>query len=294
MVQSDYFSSVTLPHTVHTDLTVLEFLRRRFPFVSSDNWKRRIAEEKVLDWDNRPVTAETRVVPGRKIYYVREVEIEPVIPFAENILFGNDEILVVCKPHFLPVVPAGSYVNECLLARLKRKTGNADLVPLHRIDRQTAGIVLFSVNPETRGLYHDLFRLGKMEKTYQAVAKCAVPPAETSWTVINRLLPGEPWFRMKVVAGAANSRSRIELLKRRGDKGFFQLHPETGKKHQLRVHMSGLGFTIMHDRWYPELLPPAGDDFNRPLQLLAQRIRFCDPVSGKNMEFCSERHLVWH
>ncbi len=284
MVESDFFSSVTMPHTANPDLTVLEFLCMRFPFVRSENWNRRIDEEKVLDWDCRPVTAGTKLVPGRKIFYRREVEVEPVIPFAENILFCNDEILVVCKPHFLPVVPAGPYVNECLLARLKRKTGNTDLVPLHRIDRETAGIVLFS----------DLFRLGKVEKTYQAVAESAVPPAETSWTVINRLLPGEPWFRMKVVAGAANSRSRIQLLEWRGDKGLFQLHPETGKKHQLRVHLSCLGFRILHDRWYPELLPRAEDDFNRPLQLLAQRVRFRDPVSGKDMEFCSERHLLWH
>lgn len=293
MTLCDYFSTVTLPQTAKPYPSVLDFLLMRFPGVPRGSWEMRIAGGKVLDGDGRPITAATRYVPGKKIHYFREVAKEPVIPFAENIVFQNDEILVACKPHFLPVIPAGPYVNECLLHRLKKKTGNVDLAPLHRIDRETAGIVMFSANRRTRGLYHDLFMHGQVEKIYQAVAACSVQPVQTAWIVANRLVAGQPWFRMETAPGRVNSRSRIKLLERKENRGRFLLQPETGKKHQLRVHMSGLGFAIINDRYYPDLLPAGEDDFDRPLQLLAETVRFRDPVTSKNMEFTSERRLQW-
>lgn len=293
MTLSDYFSTVTLPHRAKPYPSLLDFLQLRFPGVTRESWERRLAEGRVLDGDGRPLTLETQYVPGKEIRYFREVAREPVIPFAEKIILQNDELLVACKPHFLPVIPAGPYVNECLLHRLKKKTGNSDLVPLHRIDRETAGIVLFSVNPETRGLYHDLFLHGLVEKIYQAVAVCRIAPPQSEWCVANRLEAGHPWFRMQTAPGRVNSCSRIRLLERREDRGRFALRPETGKKHQLRVHMSSLGFGIINDRFYPELLPETGDDFDRPLQLLAETVRFRDPVSGEKREFVSERRLQW-
>ncbi|MCG2748000.1 MAG: pseudouridine synthase, partial [Desulfobulbaceae bacterium] len=293
MTLCDYFSTVTLPQMAEPYPSLLDFLQMRFPHVPLGSWEMRIAEGKVIDGDGRPVTFATSYVPGKKIHYFREVTREPVIPFAEKIVFQNDELLVACKPHFLPVVPAGPYVNECLLHRLKKKTGNSDLVPLHRIDRETAGIVLFSANRETRGLYHDLFMHGQVEKNYQAVADCSVQPLQAEWIVANRLKAGHPWFRMQTVPGPVNSRSRIRLLERQENRGRFLLQPETGKKHQLRVHLSGLGFGIINDRYYPDLLPEVEDDFHRPLQLLAETLRFRDPVTGKKMEFGSDRRLLW-
>lgn len=293
MTLCDYFSTVTLPQTAKPYPSLLDFLQMRFPHVSRESWEMRMSGGKVVDEDGRPVTAATRYVPGTRIHYFREVEREPVIPFAEKIVFQNDELLVACKPHFLPVIPAGPYVNECLLHRLKKKTGNSDLAPLHRIDRETAGIVMFSANRGTRGLYHDLFMRGQVEKTYQAVARCSVQPGQTDWVVANRLVPGQPWFRMQTAPGRVNSRSRIQLLERREGRGLFLLQPETGKKHQLRVHMSGLGFAIINDRYYPWLLPAAADDFDRPLQLLAATLRFRDPVTAESMEFTAERRLLW-
>jgi len=293
MTLCDYFSTVTLPQTAKPYPSLLDFLQMRFPHVSRESWEMRMSGGKVVDEDGRPLTAATPYVPGKKIHYRREVDREPGIPFTEKIVFQNEEILVACKPHFLPVVPAGPYVNECLLHRLKKKTGNSDLAPLHRIDRETAGIVLFSVNRETRGLYHDLFMHGRVEKIYQAVANCRVAPLQSEWLVANRLQAGQPWFRMTTVPGPVNSRSRIRLLERKENRGRFLLQPETGKKHQLRVHLSGLGFGIINDRYYPDLLPEVEDDFARPLQLLAETVRFRDPVSGKKMEFGSERRLLW-
>jgi len=272
--------------------SILDFLFLTFPNVPRQRWAERIAEGRVLDEQGSPITAETAYSPSKRIFYFREAEVEPVVPFSEQILFQDDEILVACKPHFLPVIPGGRYVEECLLNRLRTRTGIADLAPMHRIDRETAGLVLFSVNQKTRRLYHDLFMHGKVEKTYHARAQVHEPPEKNQWVVENRIERGEPRFRMRVVSGVANSCSHIQLLKMNGNRGHFRLRPVTGKTHQLRLHMSGLGFGIVNDPYYPELLPKREDDFDRPLQLLARKIQFDDPITGKAMAFRSERELL--
>jgi len=284
-------SVVTLPEAEKPYPSILEFLASAFPGISRDTWAQRITEGKVLDYNGNPIAADTQYVPSKRLFYFREVENEPVIPFPETILYQNDEILVACKPHFLPVIPGGRFVNECLLNRLRARTGIADLVPLHRIDRETAGLVVFSVNRNTRGLYHDLFMHGKVAKTYQALAEFVHPPQATKWVVENRIVRGEPRFRMKTTAGIANARSHIQLLEVTGNRGRFQLSPVTGKTHQLRLHMSDLGFRIINDRVYPDLLPETDDDFFHPLQLLAKRVQFHDPVTGKDVEFETGREL---
>ena len=286
-------SVVTLPEAEKPYPSILAFLAGAFPGISRDTWARRIREGKVLDDNGNPIVTQTPYLPSKRLFYFREVETEPVIPFPETILFQNDEILVADKPHFLPVIPGGRFVNECLLNRLRARTGIADLVPLHRIDRETAGIVIFSVNKKTRGLYHGLFLHGKITKTYHAMAEVTQPPQENSWIVQNRIVRGEPRFRMKTVSGAINSESHIQLLKVDGGRGHFRLSPVTGKTHQLRLHMSGLGFGVINDRLYPNLLPQQNDEYGQPLQLLAKQITFQDPITGMTAEFNSERGLLW-
>jgi tRNA pseudouridine32 synthase/23S rRNA pseudouridine746 synthase len=285
-------SVVSMPAAEKPYPSIVEFLCQAFPAISRDRWEQRISEGKVLDDHGHPINRATPYSPGQRIFYFREVEHEPVIPFAEQILFQDDELLVACKPHFLPVIPGGRYVEECLLNRLRRRTGIAGLAPLHRLDRETAGIVIFSVNPNTRGRYHELFMQGKVEKTYLALAEMHQPPREIQWTVENRIVRGEPRFRMKTVPGVANARSHIQLLEINGNRGRFSLQPVTGKTHQLRLHLSGLGFRIINDRVYPELQPQRDDDFDQPLQLLAKRVRFRDPVSDQSREFQSEQELL--
>jgi tRNA pseudouridine32 synthase/23S rRNA pseudouridine746 synthase len=284
-------SVVTMPVVQRPYPSILEFLTWRFPNIESSCWQQRISAGKVLDEELAPISMDTKYLPHKRLHYFREVDQERLIPFTETILFQNDHLLVACKPHFLPVIPGGGYVNECLLNRLRKRTDNNDLVPLHRIDRETAGIVMFSVNRTTRGLYSRLFADGKVEKSYQALAECCHNPEKTSWTVENRIVKGEPWFRMRTAPGGPNSRSEIRLLDLDGDIARFDLFPVTGKTHQLRIHMSGLGFRILNDRYYPDLQPEQADDFEKPLRLVAKSVRFCDPVSGKIMEFTSERKL---
>jgi tRNA pseudouridine32 synthase/23S rRNA pseudouridine746 synthase len=286
-------SKVTMPASQRPYPSILEFLAGRFPQIGCGCWQQRINAGKVLDADHSPITLETEYLPHQPLYYFREVEQERLIPFSETIIFQNDHLLVACKPHFLPVIPGGGYVNECLLNRLRTKTGNKDLVPLHRIDRETAGIVMFSVTPATRGLYARLFAKGQIAKSYQALAECSDTPDKTGWIVENRIVKGEPWFRMRTVPGVPNARSDIRLLEQNGTIARFDLFPVTGKTHQLRIHMSSLGFRILHDRYYPDLQPEQADDFGKPLGLIAKSVRFRDPVSGEDLEFCSERELPW-
>lgn len=286
-------SVVTLPKVDKPYPAILVFLCERFPAISRQIWEQRIAEGKVLDENGHPLTLETAYVPLKRIFYFREVCRELFIPFAEKILFRDDEILVACKPHFLPVTPGGRFVDECLLNRLRSSTGIEDLVPLHRIDRGTAGLVLFSVNKKSRGFYGRLFLNGLIEKTYQAVAACQPQQKTASWDIETRIERGEPGFRMKTAPGRVNARSAISLVEVRGERARFILQPQTGKTHQLRLHMSGLGFAILNDSYYPELLAESADNFATPLQLLAHRLRFIDPLSGKNREFASPRKLLW-
>jgi tRNA pseudouridine32 synthase/23S rRNA pseudouridine746 synthase len=290
---SKHPSVVTMPRAGEAYPSLLDFLCARFPAISRQLWEQRITEGKVLDENACPMTLDSPYVPLGRIFYFREVPVEPSIPFAEKILFVDDEILVACKPHFLPVTPGGRYVDECLLNRLRRSTGIEELAPLHRIDRGTAGLVLFSVNRGSRGLYGKLFQEGQVGKCYQALAACQPFQEKASWDVEDRIVRGEPWFRMRTVPGRANARSVIDLVEVRGELARFELQPLSGKTHQLRLHMSGLGFGILNDRYYPVLQDEEEDDFDAPLQLVARRLRFRDPLSGRAREFVSERPLAW-
>jgi len=251
----------------------------------------RLVAGKILDAAGAPLTLVSSYQPHLQLRYFREVENESQIPFLESILYQDDDLLVADKPHFLPVTPGGRYVEECLLSRLRRSTGNADLVPLHRIDRETAGIVLFSVTKKTRGCYARLWLQGEVEKHYQALS-AGRPGSEGSvWLVENRIERGDPSFRMQVAPGEVNARSLITLLECNNGIARFLLQPLTGKTHQLRLHLSGLGCGILNDRFYPELQAERADNFATPLQLLAQMVRFKDPLSGARREFFSEREL---
>jgi len=293
MAISKHPSCISLPRAEKPYPIILDFLAQRFPAIERTAWERRIEHGKVLDEAGVPITCDTPYVPQQRLFYFREVVEEPIIPLQEKVLFQNDEILVACKPPFLPVTPSGPYVNQCLLHRLRTETGNDDLVPLHRIDRETSGLVLSSMNRETRGLYSSLFSTGTIEKSYEAVSETTHCPETSDWMVENRLVKAEPWFRMRAIPGPVNARSKIRLQSFKDGRAHFLLTPLTGKQHQLRVHLSGLGFSILNDRYYPELLPKQEDDLEKPLQLIARRLRFRDPVSGKGIDFESERKLIF-
>ncbi len=291
MALSPYPSRLVVPHDAAA-AAVLPFLCRHFPRVAPAQWRRRFAAGLVMDEHMRPLAPTAPVRPGLVLYYYRELDDEVCIPAAEEIIHHDADLLVACKPHFLPVTPGGRFVSENLLFRLRQRTGNHELVPLHRIDRHTAGLVLFSCRRVSRSVYAALFSEGRVKKTYLAAALCPQPPRQWRWEVANRIERGEPWFRRRSCRGAVNARSVIRLVQCQDGIGLFELQPITGKTHQLRVHMSDSGFPILNDRYYPRLLPEQADDYDRPLQLLAKSLSFTDPVTGKRCCFESPRALT--
>ncbi|WP_220802253.1 pseudouridine synthase [Pseudomonas sp. NCCP-436] len=274
--------------------TVLDCLCEHFPAIDRATWQQRMARGRVLDAAGQPLDARQPYRAGMLVRYFREVPGETPIPFEEQVLWQDEHLLVADKPHFLPVMPAGSYVEQTLLARLIRRTGNSDLVPIHRIDRLTAGLVLFSVSPSSRAQYQALFRERRVEKRYEAIAP-ALPQLQFPYLHRSRMVPGEPFFRMQEVSGEPNSETLIEVLERRGEHWRYGLSPVTGRKHQLRVHLAGLGAPIEGDDFYPELRSPAEQqvDFEKPLKLLARGLSFVDPLSGCLRSFESNLELLW-
>ena len=273
---------------------LLDFLVHQFPAVAHDEWYRRMEAGEVLDTDGVALAANTPFRAGARIFYYRSLPKEPVIPFEETILFQDSHLIAVDKPHFLPVIPAGRYLQQTLLVRLKRRLGIDTLAPMHRLDRETAGIVLFTIAPSTRAAYQALFRARAVTKHYQAIARWR-PDLLFPLTVHSRLADGESFMKMREVAGPPNAETTITLQQVKGDLARYGLQPATGQRHQLRVQMETLGMPILNDRIYPHHLPePAAGsvpDYHNPLQLLARSIEFIDPVTGELRRFESRLRL---
>lgn len=270
--------------------TILDFLSQRFCAISAATWRERLLQGEVIDEWGVPVTAERPYQSHLRVYYYRTVPQEPRIPFDEVILFQDAHLVVVDKPHFLPVVPSGGYLLETVLVRLKQRLQIDTLVPLHRIDRDTAGLVMFSVQPAARAAYHALFSQRNIHKTYEAVAPwradLALPLTRTS-----RITEAGHFMLQHEVAGAPNAITHIEALEVSGPLARYRLQPVTGQRHQLRVHMAALGLPILGDGLYPTLTPEGQLDYAHPLQLLAKSIEFTDPVTGQRRQFESQRTL---
>jgi tRNA pseudouridine32 synthase/23S rRNA pseudouridine746 synthase len=266
--------------------TVLDCLCERFPSITRTQWLERMARGRVVDSTGNWVTSETPYRVGLEVHYYREVPDEAPIPFDEVVLHADADLLVADKPHFLPVTPSGAHVHETLLGRLIRRTGNHALAPLHRIDRETAGVVLFSTNPNSRARYQALFRERRIEKHYEAIAP-PLPGDDFPCVRSSRIVAGEPFFRMQEIEGPANSETRIDVITRGDACWRYALTPITGRKHQLRVHMAALGAPIANDRVYPSVRHRAAGDYSAPLQLLAKRVSFIDPLSGVERSFSS-------
>ena len=281
-------SCVALP--VGPWATISEFLLQRFPSVPALEWAQRMQAGDVVDEWGQPVTPERPYQPHMRLYYYRSLEPEPVVPFEEVVLFQDAHLLVVDKPPFLPVTPTGFYLQQTLLVRLKRRLGIENLVPLHRLDRDTAGVMLFSIEPATRGAYHSLFRDRLVTKHYEALAPWRadlVFPLRRHTLIVE----SPQFFRMWEQAGAPNADTTIDVLEVKGNMARYSLSPLTGRRHQLRVHMAALGIPIVNDHFYPEVNDPPKGDYSEPLQLLAKRIAFTDPLTGQEREFESQRRL---
>ena len=270
--------------------TIGEFFIFRFPHVDLTSWESRMSRGEVRDEHSLALHLASPYRVGACVFYYREPEQERPIPFQADILYQDDEILIADKPHFLPVTPGGRFLHETLLVRLKNETGITSLVPLHRLDRETAGLVMFSVNPNSRNQWLSLFRDRAVKKIYEAHAsfneQLGLPYVHRS-----RLVKDERFFKMKEVDGEPNSETIIHLLKRELSHTSYLLEAVTGKMHQLRVHMMALGLPLLNDALYPITHAANSDDFTAPLKLLARSLTFINPINGKHLFFESRRSL---
>lgn len=274
--------------------TIADFLCERFAVIARSVWHARIQQGEVFEDNGALVTVTTPYRTQAKIYYYRHVPTETRIPFDEVVLYRDDLLIAVDKPHFLPVTPAGGYLQETLLVRLRRSLQIDTLAPMHRIDRDTAGLVLFTVQPDTRHRYQGLFRDRLVRKSYEAIAPWQ-PERDYPLAYSSRLVESAAFMQMQETPGLPNAHTTITPLEVRGALARYHLQPATGQKHQLRVHMAALGMPILNDRIYPTLVAPlapdSAPDYTRPLQLLARTLGFTDPVTGQERFFESTLRL---
>ncbi len=284
---------ITLPEETPPYPTILEFLTTRFPHIDGSIWRNRLMTGKIQDSDGAILTDETAYRPGKIVHYYRELESETKIPFKESIIFQNDQILVADKPHFLPVIPVGDYLHETLLYRLIKKTGLKELSPLHRLDRETAGLVIFSTDKANRAEYQKLFQSGQIKKIYQAIGRIPNNLSQDNWKIATGIVADNKWPLNKIVDHPINARTDISLVDTNGFNGLFRLIPKTGKTHQLRLHMTHINCPIVGDRFYPNFDPDFHISYDNPLQLIAAQLSFTDPISSDRMEFNSKLRLNW-
>lgn len=275
---------------------LLQFFIAQFPHIAASEWEQRFSEGLILDIEGQPLDENDPYQPNTHLMYFRRLAREPQIPFEEQILFQDDHILVADKPHFLPVTPSGLYLHQTLLNRLKKKTGIQTLSPIHRIDRDTAGLVLFSINPSERAQYQNLFRDREVKKVYEAIAPYSEELSkQLPMTYQSRLEESKHFLQMQEVEGDPNSDTLIELIETQQPWAKYRLTPGSGKKHQLRCHLNALEIPMKNDQIYPVLTPyqEYDLDLSKPLQLLAKEMAFQDPITNQVRSFMSQKTLVF-
>lgn len=277
--------------------TAMEYVLDKFNHVDPVGIVDRFERGEVKALGGEIVTPTTPLNEHVFIWYYRELPVEKRLPVELSILHQDEHLVVVDKPHFLPTTPGGMYVQESALVRLRVLLDQPDLVPIHRLDRMTAGVLLFSANPETRGKYQTLFEKRRIEKTYRAVAPVR-EELDFPLVVRSRMIKSRTYLLAEEIPGEPNAETRIELMDTRVDAdtgqtlGLYDLQPHTGKTHQLRVHLAAQGIGILHDPFYPVLHEQAPDDYTKPLQLLAHSISFQDPLTREPVTYSSQLELA--
>ncbi len=259
---------------------VAEELGRRFGPPARD----KVLAGDVFDADGTALSADTEMTAGAHVYLYRDLPDEVPVPYPMPVLYRDDNIVAVDKPHFLATMPRGSHVAQTALVRLRRDLGLAELSPAHRLDRLTAGVLLFTARREVRGAYQSMFARGEVMKTYLAVS--SVQPGLAAPQVIsNRIVKQRGTLQARIEPGEPNAETRIEPL----GAGRYRLIPRTGRTHQLRLHMAAIGLPIDNDPLYPNVIDVAPGDFTAPLRLIAHRLEFSDPLTGDRRCFVSSR-----
>jgi tRNA pseudouridine32 synthase/23S rRNA pseudouridine746 synthase len=265
--------------------TIRDHLVDRLPRVAPGRIDTMLREQRIVDLSG-PVALDAPFVPEHFLWFHRDLPDEVPVPFEIRIVHRDDDLLVVDKPHFLATIPRGKHIVQTALVRLRRELELPALSPAHRLDRVTAGLIMFVIRPERRGAYQTLFRDRLVHKTYEAIARYD-PTLDLPCTLRSRIIKERGVITALEFPGPPNAETLVELMEHRDGLGRYRLTPTTGRTHQLRLHMSGLGVPILGDDFYPVLTETPLDDFTRPLQLLAKTLEFTDPVTGEQRSFQS-------
>jgi tRNA pseudouridine32 synthase/23S rRNA pseudouridine746 synthase len=286
-------STVGIP--ANTTLSAIDFLTSKFSAIAREEWLSRFETGQILNVAGRVMAPQDSLHNQSHLHYYRSIRNEPE----------------------LPVTPGGRYLQQSLLVQLKQQLNLPELSPVHRIDRETAGLVVFSVRAQDRNAYQELFRLRQVDKIYEAIAGAPETSAlNPKFPLVHRSLMDEDmqFFRMREVItdgshchNEFNSETWIDCVERIATQEIaiqtdgikelalarYQLKPVTGQRHQLRVHMNSLGLPLLGDQFYPlvQIGADENDNFEHPLQLLAKSIFFKDPISGFQRSFASSLSL---
>ncbi|CAM5569287.1 pseudouridylate synthase [Streptomyces spiroverticillatus] len=270
--------------------TVRAYLHTRLAAAPPTTLDRMLATGAFVTADGTPLPPDAPYSPGLHLWFHRDLPPEPPVPYPIDVLHQDSRILVADKPHFLATTPRGTHITQTALARLRHDLDLPALSPAHRLDRLTAGLVLFVVDPAARGAYQNLFRDRHVHKEYEALAQHN-PDVALPRTLRSRIEKTPGIVAAYETPGEPNSESHIDLIEHKAHTARYRLTPHTGRTHQLRVHMNALGLPILGDPYFPTLTDPAPDDFTKPLQLLARTLEFTDPITGTHHRFESRRTL---
>ncbi|GAF44057.1 pseudouridine synthase [Rhodococcus wratislaviensis] len=275
----------------HGAKTVAEFLVETYPDERA-HWLSLIDGGEVVDEHGRVVDRGTRYAPTRFVYFYRDPAPEIPVPFEIDVLHRDDHLVVIDKPHFLATIPRGAHITETAVVRLRRALDLPDLTPAHRLDRMTAGVLVFLIRREDRRAYQELFVSQQVTKEYEAIADHD-PALAFPRTIRSRIVKEHGIMTATEEPGEPNSETVVDLIETREGRARYRLLPKTGRTHQLRLHMSSLGLPIEGDNYYPDFRRSEPGDFSTPLRLLARAIEFTDPRSGEVRRFESRRTLGW-
>ena len=206
------------------------------------------------------------------------------MPLSFAVLYEDDDLVAVAKPSGLPTVPAGGFLEHTLLARVRRRY--PDAAPAHRLGRGTSGIVLFARSARARAALAAAWRAQRIEKVYHALVDGAPQPPRFS---IDTPIGPVPFPRLGSVHAAREdgkpSLSHVRVLERRGDTSLVEITIESGRPHQIRIHLAAAGFPLCGDPFYaPGGLPRLSGDAlpgDTGYALHASRLRFTHPADGR-------------
>lgn len=278
---------VRLPSTGNW-ATVRDYFCYLLPRQGSQAIDAAFADGRYVDPNGQVLTAQTPFTPALTIYFYRDLPSETDDASDLRILYQDERIVVVDKPHLVATMPRGAHVRQTALAQARRLTGCATLTPAHRLDRDTAGVLLMTTQPVYRGAYQELFAARAVVKCYLAVAGSY--PGHLPMTIRTHQVKERGVIAAyQVPTALPNAETRMELLDIRGALALYRLTPRTGRTHQLRLHLAGLGIPIIGDVLYPV---GAVRLSRYPLQLLAQSLTFTDPIDHQRRHFVSHRSLA--